>query len=116
MGIRVCKYANESENILNLPEIILSYSETPHSHIIEIKDNGTGIKEEDKNKIFAPFFTTKPSNAPGIGSGLFSMKKMIEEKHKGTLTVESKYGTGTTVKIEIPIKAEPNDSIEYQAD
>jgi CheY-like chemotaxis protein len=98
------KYSDVREIAANPPEIIVSYSETPQSHVIEIKDNGIGIDESAKKKIFAPFFTTKPSSTPGIGSSLFIMKKMIEDDHKGKLTVESEYRKGTTVKIEIPME------------
>ena len=82
--------------------ITLSYSETAISYVIEIKDNGIGIKEDDKKKIYVPYFTTKVSSEPGMGARLFVMKKMIEEHHKGRLTVDSEYSKGTTVKIEIP--------------
>ena len=62
---------------------------------LKICDNGTGIDEEILNKIFDPYFTTKQS---GNGLGL-SMAYSIIEKHKGTINVDSKSGTGTTFSI-----------------
>lgn len=62
---------------------------------IEISDSGEGIPEEYTEKIFDPFFTTKKH---GLGLGLSTAKRIIEE-HKGTISVKSRQGEGTTVKI-----------------
>lgn len=62
---------------------------------VDIKDNGVGIPDSIKNKIFTPFFTTKKN---GTGIGLSSCKNIIE-KHDGELTFESKEGEGTTFRI-----------------
>jgi signal transduction histidine kinase len=69
---------------------------------IEISDNGTGIKEENRQKIFAPFFTTKPSNKSGSGVGMYVVKRIIEENHKGKIKFESKYMEGTKFFIKLP--------------
>ena len=69
--------------------------------ILAFKDTGVGIKEEDKKRIFEPFFSTKPR---GTGLGL-AMAKVIIEKHNGAISVESEYGRGTTVIIRLPIGA-----------
>ncbi|MCM8774318.1 MAG: ATP-binding protein, partial [Candidatus Omnitrophica bacterium] len=82
------------------------------SVIIEIRDNGIGIKGEDKLKIFAPFFTTKSSYKPlskiksGTGIGMYVAKRLIEENHKGRIWFESEYNKGTTFYIELPRKRE----------
>jgi two-component system, NtrC family, sensor histidine kinase HydH len=65
---------------------------------IEIKDTGSGIKSEDLNKIFDPYFTTKTK---GTGLGLAIVHKIIEA-HKGQVKVRSVFGQGTTVTIVIP--------------
>ncbi len=67
--------------------------------IITIKDTGCGIPEENINKIFKPFFTTKPK---GSGLGLFLIKNHIQNLN-GKIEVESKVGKGTTFKLYIPI-------------
>ncbi len=71
--------------------------------LIIIKDNGQGIAEEIKSKIFDPFFTTKPIGK-GTGMGLAISYQIIVEKHKGTISCQSKEGKGTEFIITIPIK------------
>lgn len=66
---------------------------------IEIKDNGCGIKPENLEKIFTPFFTTKPK---GSGLGMAISLKIIKE-HGGLLKIDSEPGHGTTVVISLPI-------------
>ena len=68
---------------------------------ISISDTGKGIKKEDLNKIFNPFFTTKPVGK-GTGLGL-SLTYSIIEKHKGTISVESEPGQ-TVFTIRLPVK------------
>lgn len=68
--------------------------------IIEIKDTGSGIKTENLNKIFDPYYTTKTK---GTGLGLAIVHKIIEA-HKGNIRVRSVTGQGTTFIISIPAK------------
>jgi signal transduction histidine kinase/chemotaxis receptor (MCP) glutamine deamidase CheD len=69
---------------------------------VEVKDNGVGIPEEAKKKIFQPFFTTKE---PGKGTGLgLSVSKKILDEHKGTLEFFSNAGEGTLFRLLIPVK------------
>ena len=66
---------------------------------VSIMDNGMGIKRDDLEKIFDPFFTTKE---PGSGTGLgLSVSYSIMEAAGGRIWVESEYGIGTTVHIEM---------------
>jgi len=67
---------------------------------INVSDTGQGIKGEDKDKIFAPFFTTR---ATGTGLGLALCKKIVSE-HNGSIGITSNPGTGTTVTVELPRK------------
>ena len=67
---------------------------------IDISDTGTGIKEDKINRIFEPFYTTKPVGK-GTGLGL-SLSYSIIQKHKGEITVTSKIGIGTTFHIWLP--------------
>ena len=67
--------------------------------IITVADNGMGIEKEDFNRIFEPKFTTKSS---GMGLGLGIIKNIIEN-YKGTITLESQIGKGTTFTVSLPI-------------
>ena len=84
------------------PFIELKVIQEPHVSFIELSDNGIGIKEEDKHKIFAPFFTTKSSYKSGTGIGMYVVKRMIEENHNGKVWFNSSYMQGTRIFIELP--------------
>jgi signal transduction histidine kinase len=71
---------------------------------IQISDTGTGIPENQKNKVFDPFFTTKEVGQ-GTGQGLTIAYNVIVEKHGGQLTFESEVGKGTTFIIQLPLQA-----------
>ena len=66
-----------------------------------IKDDGCGMTEEISNKIFDPFYTTKPEGS-GTGMGLSAVWGIIKD-HQGAITVESELGIGTTFTILLPI-------------
>jgi signal transduction histidine kinase len=68
---------------------------------IRVSDNGPGIPDSIKDKIFQPFFTTKPTGQ-GTGLGL-SLSYDIIKAHGGDLKVESKEGEGSTFIITLPI-------------
>jgi signal transduction histidine kinase len=68
---------------------------------IRIHDNGTGIPEEVKEKIFNPFFTTKPSGE-GTGLGLSMSHDIIVKQHGGSIDVETEPGLFTEFKIVLP--------------
>ncbi len=65
---------------------------------IEVRDNGKGIPEEEKQHIFVPYFTTKSA---GTGLGLAMVKQMVE-LHKGTIYFTSVEGKGTSFFVELP--------------
>jgi len=64
---------------------------------VEIKDNGCGIKKEDLNKIFEPFYTTKPPGQ-GTGLGLAISQRIIAEAH-GWIEIESNEGEGSLFRV-----------------
>ena len=68
---------------------------------IRIRDNGTGIPEQVKEKIFNPFFTTKPSGE-GTGLGLSMSYDIIVKQHGGSIDVETEPGLFTEFKIVLP--------------
>ena len=70
---------------------------------ISISDNGTGIPADIQNKVFDPFFTTKDPGR-GTGQGLSLAYAAVVERHKGTLSLESEVGKGTTFFVRIPIR------------
>ena len=73
--------------------------------VIGIRDNGQGIAEKDLGKIFDPFFTTKEV---GIGTGLgLSVVYGIVQQHRGSITVQSKEGQGTSFYIRLPVADAP---------
>lgn len=67
-----------------------------------VKDTGTGMTTETRNKIFQPFFTTKPVGQ-GTGLGL-SVVKGIVDSHAGTITVNTRPGQGSIFEIQLPKK------------
>jgi two-component system NtrC family sensor kinase len=69
--------------------------------LVRVKDNGTGIAESVQQKIFQPFFTTKPSGE-GTGLGLSLAHDIITKGHGGTLTVNSQQGKGTEFTLSLP--------------
>jgi signal transduction histidine kinase len=71
------------------------------SVIIRVADNGPGIPESIKEKIFQPFFTTKPTGQ-GTGLGL-SLSYDIVKAHGGTLEVSSAEGEGTLFTVRFPV-------------
>jgi PAS domain S-box-containing protein len=70
--------------------------------IVEISDNGTGIPEALRSRIFNPFFTTKEVGK-GTGLGMSISHSIVVEKHKGKIECISEIGRGTTFQIQIPI-------------
>jgi two-component system, NtrC family, sensor kinase len=68
---------------------------------IRIRDNGTGIPAEIKEKIFNPFFTTKPAGE-GTGLGLSMSHDIIVKQHGGSIDVETEPGQFTEFKIVLP--------------
>lgn len=73
---------------------------------IGIRDNGTGIPDEIKGRIFEPLFSTKDF---GIGLGMVIVRNIVQQHH-GTLSVDSKEGEGTTITVRLPVKV--NDLVD----
>jgi two-component system NtrC family sensor kinase len=68
---------------------------------IRIRDNGTGIPSEVKEKIFNPFFTTKPAGE-GTGLGLSISHDIIVKQHGGSIEVDTQPGEFTEIRIVLP--------------
>ncbi|HIJ57589.1 MAG TPA: response regulator [Deltaproteobacteria bacterium] len=82
-------------------EIKTFQNNNPVTIIVEITDNGGGVPEDLREKIFQPFFTTKD---PGKGTGLgLSVSSKIIEEHNGRIELDSAVGEGTTFRVMFPI-------------
>src|SRR6266702_7203388 len=68
---------------------------------IRIRDNGTGITAQIREKIFNPFFTTKPAGE-GTGLGLSMSHDIIAKQHGGTIDVDTEPGAFTELRIVLP--------------
>ncbi len=85
------------------PEVNVSVSLNDNQLVISLADNGEGMTEEVKERLFENFFTTKPVGQ-GTGLGMAITRDIVENKHGGKLTFESTEGKGTTFTFTIPIK------------
>lgn len=84
------------------PQVSVSTKKAGDKVEIRVKDNGDGIPEQVRDKIFQPFFTTKPTGS-GTGLGL-SLSYDIIKAHGGELKLETREGEGATFIISIPVK------------
>ena len=83
------------------PTVTVSTKKKGNMVLVSVNDNGNGIPKEVLDKIFQPFFTTKPSGE-GTGLGL-SLSYDIVKVHGGQLNVETEQGLGTTFIISLPL-------------
>ncbi|MBD1931930.1 MULTISPECIES: sensor histidine kinase [Cyanophyceae] len=88
----------------SIPTIWIKTELTAYKTVsIQIKDNGIGIDEKVRSRLFNPFFTTKPVGQ-GSGLGLVTSYEIVVEKHKGELRCNSLPGQGAEFIIEIPVQ------------
>ncbi|MCP4757091.1 MAG: PAS domain S-box protein [Proteobacteria bacterium] len=83
--------------------IVLRTMNDQDSVRMEIEDNGPGMDEATRKRIFEPFFSTKPVGS-GTGLGLSVSYMIVTNNHKGTLEVESELGQGTRFVLRLPLK------------
>tara|TARA_R110000868_G_scaffold240846_2_gene495411 strand:- start:1848 stop:3308 length:1461 start_codon:yes stop_codon:yes gene_type:complete len=81
-----------------IPKIVINVGTNNGDVVITVADNGSGVLEENKTKVFEPKFTTKTS---GMGLGL-AMVRNIVETYKGSITFESQKDKGTTFRVTFP--------------
>jgi two-component system, NtrC family, sensor histidine kinase HydH len=102
-------FANVMKNALEATErhaqgvVKVRLYQRQSSAVVEVADNGVGIDPTQRDKIFLPFFTTKPS---GTGLGMAVVKKIMD-LHGGEIEIDSWPGEGTTVRLVIPRAARP---------
>ena len=87
-----------------IPLVIVNTKKLDRKIEISVKDNGSGIPEKVKQKIFQPFFTTKPTGE-GTGLGLSLSYDIITKGHGGEIKLKTKEGEGTEFTIHLPINA-----------
>jgi two-component system nitrogen regulation sensor histidine kinase NtrY len=98
--INLVKNAMEALEDIPGPRLDISVKRILNFVSVEISDNGSGIPPEVLEKIFVPFFTTKPE---GSGIGL-SLSRQIIRNHGGQISVVSEEGKGTTFKVALPVE------------
>src|SRR5581483_1231031 len=81
---------------------------------IRIRDTGTGIPENIRDKIFDPFFTTKAVGR-GTGQGLAIAHAVIVDQHGGTLTFETEMGVGTVFVIRLPLNPDASGNSSHSS-
>ncbi len=98
----------EDEDITKKHEVkILTHIDKNHMICFEVADNGCGMDEDTRNKLFTPMFSSK--GGKGTGLGLLVTGKLIEE-HKGIIEIETSPGVGSTFRVKLPYtKAKPVD-------
>jgi len=89
----------ETDNQKEL-KVTVHHDNTAGTVLIAVHDNGRGIPQENIDKVFDPYYTTKPE---GTGLGLALAYKIIDE-HNGSIRFESAEGEGTTVYVTLPIR------------
>ena len=85
------------------PEVTVSVSTAGSNIVISIADNGEGMTDEVKQRLFDSFFTTKPVGQ-GTGLGMGITRDIIENKHQGQIAFDSTEGQGTSFTFTIPMK------------
>ncbi|QMW02877.1 ATP-binding protein [Spirosoma foliorum] len=85
------------------PMVFVQTSQDGGQLVIQIRDNGTGIPDEVRQKVFQPFFTTKPPGQ-GTGLGLSLSYDIIAKGHGGLLSVDTKLGKFTKFTIKLPLE------------
>ena len=99
----ILKNAVEASDPVSDPRVDVTLTRLGDTAIVEIGDNGPGMTPEQRDKVFLPFFTTKPT---GTGLGMAIVKKIMD-LHGGEIAIESAPGRGTTVRLIIPRATSP---------
>ena len=83
------------------PRVTLTTKKQADQVVIEVADNGTGMPEQVKEKIFQPFFTTKPTGE-GTGLGLSLSYDIVTKGHGGSINVSTSTNQGTVFSVQLP--------------
>jgi two-component system, NtrC family, sensor kinase len=95
------KHAGEIADSTFEPTVRLTTRSLDDQVEIRVRDNGTGIPAEIRDKLFQPFFTTKPTGE-GTGLGLSISYDIVTQQHGGTIAVDSEIGNYTEFVVTLP--------------
>jgi signal transduction histidine kinase len=90
------------------PDITLTLAQRGSGSLITVQDNGAGISDANRLKVFSAFFTTKASSRQEKGISLYVTRRIIEEIHGGRVWFESEYGKMTRFFMELPGAPRPS--------
>jgi len=99
----VVKEKGEQKHEGYAPTVTVATIKKKDKVLLSVKDNGNGIPKKVQDKIFQPFFSTKPTGE-GTGLGLSMSYDIVTKGHGGTLQMETIEGQGTEFTIELPVK------------
>lgn len=103
--LNACVYKNVD------PKISISSSVVGENIVIKIRDNGIGIKTQDLEKIFEPYYSHNENEVIDLGTGIgLSLSKNIIEKMGGNILLSSKEGQGTSITLKLPL-VEPDECL-----
>jgi two-component system, NtrC family, sensor kinase len=94
------KRSRESDGTYR-PALKVTTREFGESVEVRVRDNGVGVPPENRDKLFQPFFTTKPTGE-GTGLGLSISYEIVTQQHGGTITVDSEVGDFTEFTVRLP--------------
>jgi signal transduction histidine kinase len=94
------KRSRESDSTYH-PGLKVTTREFGESVEVRVRDNGIGVPPENRDKLFQPFFTTKPTGE-GTGLGLSISYEIVTQQHGGTITVDSVVGDFTEFTVRLP--------------
>jgi PAS domain S-box-containing protein len=94
------KQSRESDGTYR-PALKVTTREFGESVEVRVRDNGVGVPLENRDKLFQPFFTTKPTGE-GTGLGLSISYEIVTQQHGGTITVDSEVGDFTEFTVRLP--------------
>ena len=100
---------SDKEYVDDVPRLIIRTYSRDNMNVTEIEDNGPGLSEEARKKVFEPFFSTK-GPGKGTGLGLSVSYFIIVKQHRGSMEVLSEPGKWTRFVISIPIEGPENVS------
>lgn len=107
-------YALHEKQLLSPPDyqptLTVSIEQKENTVVIKVKDNGVGIPKKFLDKVFEPFFTSKPTGKGNTGLGLSICYDTVVKQHKGELRVTSEEGIYTEFTIVLPVNVRTSQS------